>query len=76
MAQHLQRTRRRPTNPFISKIRHIKLLDNLLALDRQVIEASMRTYGIPVRERLRMHAENRRVHRALRKIRLNRTACV
>lgn len=60
----------------MSTIPHLQLLDNLLALDRQVIEAAMRTYGVPVRERLRMRAENRHVHRALRKIRLNRTAGV
>jgi hypothetical protein len=76
MAHRIQRNRRRASNRLIGKIRHKQLLDNVLALDRQVIEASMRTYGIPVRERLRMRAENRRLHRALKRIRFGGKAYV
>jgi hypothetical protein len=76
MAHRIQRDQRRGSNRLIGKIRHKQLLDNVLALDRQVIEASMRSYGIPVRERLRMRAENRRLHRALKRIRFGGNAYV
>jgi len=42
------------------------LLDNLLTLDRRLVELSMRLYKVPVRERSRMRAQNRRLHRAVR----------
>jgi hypothetical protein len=48
-----------------------KLLDSLLALDRRVIERSLRIYNIPRRERNRMRAQMRRLHQAVRAIDLN-----
>lgn len=52
-------------------MRPTRLLDDLLAIDRTVIEVSMRTYRVPPRQRSIMRAENRRLHRALRQIRLD-----
>jgi hypothetical protein len=48
-----------------------KLLDSLLALDRRVIERSLRIYNVPRRERSRMRAQMRRLHQAVRAIDLN-----
>ncbi len=42
-------------------------LDILLALDRFVVEVSMRLYNIPRRERLIVRKQNRRLHSAVRK---------
>jgi len=42
-------------------------LDILLALDRFVLELSMRLYNIPRRERLTVRKQNRRLHGAVRK---------
>ena len=44
-----------------------KLLDMLLALDRMVVELSMRKYNISRRDRFRMRAQNKRLHQAVRK---------
>ena len=48
-----------------------KLLDRLLALDRKVVERSLRIYNVPRHERSRMRAQMRRLHRAVRAIDLN-----
>jgi hypothetical protein len=48
-----------------------KLLDSLLALDRRVIERSLRIYNVSRRERSRMRAQMRRLHQAVRAIDLN-----
>jgi len=41
-------------------------LDILLALDRFVVELSMRVYDVPRRERSIMRKQNRRLHGAVR----------
>lgn len=43
-----------------------KVLDILLALDRMVVELSMRVYNIPRRDRFIMRKQNRRLHDAVR----------
>jgi len=43
-----------------------QLLDILLALDRRVVELSMRIYNIPRRDRFIMREQNRRLHDAVR----------
>ena len=48
-----------------------QFLEILLSLDRKLIEVSMSMYSIPRQDRLKMRAESRRVHNALRRIRLD-----
>ncbi len=48
-----------------------KLLNSLLALDRRVVERSLRLYNVPRQERTRMRAQMRRLHQAMRAIDLN-----
>lgn len=48
-----------------------KLLESLLALDRRVVERSLRIYNIPQNQRSRMRAQMRRLHQAVRAIDLN-----
>jgi hypothetical protein len=48
-----------------------KLLNSLLALDRRVVEHSLRIYNVPRNERTRMRAQIRRLHQAVRAIDLN-----
>jgi hypothetical protein len=43
-----------------------KMLDILLAVDRSVVESSMRLYKVPRRDRVAMRAQIRRLHHALR----------
>jgi hypothetical protein len=43
-----------------------QLLDTLLALDRTVVELSMRAYKLPRQHRLAMREQNRRLHNAVR----------
>ena len=74
MSQQTHRKWRETRNKVVAEPGANILLDTLLALDRKVMETSMRLYSIPLRDRLIMQAENRRLHRALRKIRLVRTA--
>lgn len=47
------------------------LLNSLLALDRRIVERSLRIYNVPMHERTRMRAEMRRLHQAVRAIDLN-----
>lgn len=58
-------------NQITSQSNPNKLLDNLLALDRKIVERFMHVYKIPRRERLRMRAQNRRLHSAVREIDLS-----
>jgi hypothetical protein len=44
-----------------------EMLDMLLALDRMVVELSLRVYKVSRRERSLMREQNRRLHRAVRK---------
>jgi hypothetical protein len=48
-----------------------EILDRLLALDRRVVERSLRIYNVPRHERARMRAQIRRLHQAVRAIDLN-----
>lgn len=43
------------------------VLDAVLALDRMLVEISMRLYNVPRRERLSLRGNNLRLHRAVRK---------
>ena len=43
-----------------------EMLDDLLALDRMLVEVSMRLYKVPRRDRFTMRAQNRRLHDAVR----------
>ena len=43
-----------------------KVLDILLALDRMVVELSMRVYRVPRRDQSIMREHNRRLHAAVR----------
>jgi hypothetical protein len=47
------------------------LVDSLLALDRRIVERSLRIYNVPRRERIRIRAQNRRLHSVVREIDLN-----
>lgn len=42
-------------------------LETLLALDRMVVELSLRTYGVSRHQRSLMRKQNRRLHHAVRK---------
>jgi hypothetical protein len=53
-------------NRVISESDPHKLLDTLLALDRIVVELSMRIYNLPRRDRLIVRKQNRSLHRAVR----------
>jgi len=43
-----------------------QMLDVLLALDRMLVEVSMRLYNIPRHDRLTMRKQNRHLHAAVR----------
>lgn len=43
-----------------------EMLDVLLALDRMLVEVSMRLYKVPRRDRFAMRKHNRRLHDAVR----------
>jgi hypothetical protein len=68
MKQQRERKWRELRNPVISESDSNRLLEILLALDRTVVELSMRIYNIPRRDRSRMRAQNRRLHEAVRGI--------
>ena len=42
------------------------MLDVLLALDRMLVEVSMRLYNVPRHDRLTMRKQNRHLHAAVR----------
>jgi hypothetical protein len=42
------------------------MVDTLLALDRMLVEVSMRLYNVPRRDRFTMRKHNRRLHAAVR----------
>jgi hypothetical protein len=44
-----------------------QMMDVLLALDRMLVEVSMRLYNLPRHEQLAMRKQNRRLHRTVRK---------
>ncbi len=70
MIQRIQPNSRPSRNRIGSNARPTNLLDSILALDRKVMEVSMEMYSIPRQDMMRIRAENRRLHGALRKIRL------
>jgi len=43
-----------------------QMLDVLLALDRMLVEVSMRLYNVPRHDRLSMRKQNRHLHAAVR----------
>ena len=43
-----------------------QMLDLLLALDRMLVEVSMRLYNVPRRDRRTMRKQNRRLHAAVK----------
>jgi hypothetical protein len=55
--QHTQRFNRRDPE---------EMMDTLLALDRMLVEISMRLYNVPRRDRFTMRKHNRRLHAAVR----------
>jgi hypothetical protein len=42
------------------------MMDTLLALDRMLVEVSMRLYNVPRRDRFTLRKHNRRLHAAVR----------
>jgi len=57
---------RQPHHQIGRKDDLIKMLDILLALDRSVVEFSMRLYNVPLHDRVAMREQHLRLHRALR----------
>jgi hypothetical protein len=43
-----------------------EMMDALLALDRMLVEVSMRLYNVPRRDRFTLRKHNRRLHAAVR----------
>ena len=66
MTLHDQRKWRKLRNQLMSERDVSKLLDTILALDRIVVELSMRIYNVPRRDRFVMRKQNRRLHNAVR----------
>lgn len=64
------------TKRTTSQSRPYRLLDRFLALDKTVVELSMRAYCIPRKHQVMMQAQNRRLHEAVRQIDLNPQAPV
>ena len=60
------RHQRRSTNSAIRGTDWDEMLETFLALDRVMVEVSMRLYKLPRRERSRLRGHNRRLHRAVR----------
>jgi hypothetical protein len=58
-------------SPVTSQYKANQLLDSLLALDRRVVERSLRIYNVPRHERTRMRAQMRQLHQAVRAIHLS-----
>jgi hypothetical protein len=58
-------------SPVTSQYNPSKLLNSLLALDRRIVERSLRLYNVPRQEQTRMRAQMRRLHQAVRAIDLN-----
>jgi hypothetical protein len=67
MTQQNARKWRERCNHLIRESDLNKMLDVLLALDRMVVEHSMRVYNIPRLKRSIMREHNRHLHAAVRK---------
>ena len=70
MKQRDQKKRRKVVNKASSQNDRSNLLDVLLALDRTVVETSMRKYEVPQSERAAIRAQQRHLHNAIRKLQL------
>jgi len=57
---------RRQVRELIRSREFEKMLEALLALDRTLVELSMRFYKIPRRHQVAMREQNRRLHTAVR----------
>ena len=66
MTSHNKKEGRKLRSQVLSPQDPAEMLDHLLALDRMLIEVSMRLYKVPRRDRFTMRAQNRRLHDAVR----------
>ena len=66
MTSHNKREARKLRSQTLSQHDPKEMLDVLLALDRMLVEVSMRLYKVPRRDRFTMRAQNRRLHDAVR----------
>ena len=66
MASHNKRERRKPRSQSLGQRDPNEMMDDLLALDRMLVEVSMRLYKVPERDRFTMRKHNRRLHNAVR----------
>ena len=67
MTSHNKREAGKLRSQTLSQHDPKEMLDVLLALDRMLVEVSMRLYKVPRRERFTMRAQNRRLHAAVRR---------
>lgn len=70
MKQRDQKKRRKVVNKASSQNDRSNLLDVLLALDRTVVETSMRKYEVPDCDRAEIRAQQRCLHNAIRELQL------
>jgi len=66
MTQQDKKNWRKLHNQVLSQRNSNDMLDVLLALDRIVVEVSMRVYNVSRRDRLTMRKQNRYLHEAVR----------
>ncbi|HEX4785285.1 MAG TPA: hypothetical protein VH350_13155 [Candidatus Sulfotelmatobacter sp.] len=66
MAQQHTSEWSKPENRDLRQNDTNEMLDMLLALDRMLVEVSMRLYNVPGRERSTVRKQNRRLHAAVR----------
>ena len=66
MTQPDKRKWRKLHNQLLSQRHPNEMLDVLLALDRMLVEVSMRIYKVPRHDRFTMRKQNRRLHAAVR----------
>lgn len=66
MTQRDNSTRRKMTDQVLHQGNPRQMLDILLALDRMLVEVSMRLYNVPRHDRLTMRKQNRHLHAAVR----------
>ena len=66
MRQRSKRKKSEVGTRMISEADRRRVLEGVLALDRMLMELSMRLYNIPQRERLALRGHNRRLHHAFR----------
>jgi len=66
MPQQHKRKWRKLSSQALSQREPNEMLDVLLALDRMLVEVSMRIYNVPRHDRFTMRKQNRRLHAAVR----------